>query len=53
MERETPPENLAADHITNRNNGGKASEKIPTRVLVVPSICGKRIQETMSLGKKL
>jgi len=53
MEREALPENLAADHITNRNNGRKSIGVRPCKTSTVPSICRKRIQETMSFGKKL
>jgi hypothetical protein len=53
MEREAPREILAADHIKNRNNGRKLSECIPAKVPLVPSNCRKRVQPTMSLGKKL
>jgi hypothetical protein len=42
---------LRRDHITNRNNGRKASECVPAKVPMVPSICQKRIQQRMSLGK--
>ena len=40
-------------HMKSRNNGRNVSACIFAKVPIVPPVCGKRIQETLSLGQKL